>query len=166
MNIECLHNAQCSEVWNQWAAAPHFLDILLVSHWLMVCFWPWPYQSIRSKRNTGSGFIKGYQISGAPWVTQMRFSELSMVMSPDTLYRASSSIPLLFIEYSTGLWSVQRSFGHGSLLVDKVKTSLHPDGVFREYRAQRWTVCWVWLQLCWQYNGESLVSTQSVSWEW
>ena len=124
MNIECLHNAQCSEVWNQWAAAPHFLDILLVSHWLIACFWPWPYQSIRSKRNTGSGFKKGYQISGAPWMTQMRFWELSMVMSPDTLYRASSSIPLLFIEYSTGLWSVQRSFGHGSLLVDKVKTSL------------------------------------------
>ena len=32
---------------------------------------------------------------------------------------------LLFIEYTTpGLWSVQRSFGHGSLLVDKVKTPL------------------------------------------
>ena len=29
----------------------------------------------------------------------MRFSELSMVMSPDTLYRARSSIPpLLFID--------------------------------------------------------------------
>ena len=124
MNIECLHNAQCSEVWNQWAAALLFLDILLISYWMMVCFWPWPYQSIHSERNTDSGFIKGYQISGAPWVTQMRFSELSMVMSPDTLYRARSSMPILFIEYCTGLWNMQRSFGHGSLLVDKVKTLL------------------------------------------
>ena len=30
---------------------------------------------------------------------------------------------------------MQRSFGHGSLLVDKVKTPLHTDGIFTEYRA-------------------------------
>ena len=43
----------------------------------------------------------------------MRFSELSMVMSPDTLYRARSSIPLLFIvrifygplKYAEVFWS-------------------------------------------------------------